>query len=466
MAGILLGRNGAILLGKQTAEGTKQTTLINKVFQTSGDSGIGPQADFNAPTLNDGSLAPNAPVIGQARSEGSLQILQSANGLGTLLEALMLANATSAQYHAGLWNILAATQYTVGTALTSFVSNSQPKDKLQNSTFITGGTITGVNAAKLKFTFDGSPTIDTTKTSQLVVKGFDQAVSADGTRKRPATEVIPLVAGDLSTPFFSNNYFSEITSVTVEGLTGGSNPTIKIEGDGSAYYKHVIESGETRQFYTMEAILGGSSGVPNTFMDVQVGQGGFTIGDYNEFNLSLQGGAFFLRENVRGNTSPTNFSAYTRPSANVATGWGTVLYLNDKFYRCGEAGFDINHNFGQDENPFARDAYVPAGIQTDKREVTVNARINLEKGDDFDFDQYAWGRDLKIMISSASMDFGAANALMNVEFPNCRLTQFPMPGSFPAGQLSQQLAASAYRDGTTKEVKITIVNTETGAQFG
>ena len=37
----LLGRNGAVLLGKQTAIGTKQSTLIQKVFQTSG-GGIGP----------------------------------------------------------------------------------------------------------------------------------------------------------------------------------------------------------------------------------------------------------------------------------------------------------------------------------------------------------------------------------------------------------------------------------------
>jgi len=459
---ILLGRNGAVLLGKQTAEGTKQTTLIQKVYQTSGDSGIGPQADFGSPTLNDGSLAPNRPVIGQARSEGSLQILQDSSGLGTLLEALMLADATSAQYHATTWNMFAAASF--ASAITAFIDDSQPKDFLQDSSSVTGGVIQGVNAARLKFTFGGTPSLGTNP--RIIIRGYDQAASAsDANRRRPVTEIIPLVTADLTTPRNSDFYYSEVASVTVENV-GGTNPTIKIDGDASAYYKHELEIGETRQFYTIEAILGGANGVPNTFLDVQIGQGGFTIGEYNEFNFALQGGQFFLRENVSGGTTPTDFSSYTRPTGNVAPGWGTVLYLNDQFYRCGEAGFDINHNLGQDENPFARDPYVPAGIQTDKREVTVNARINLEEGETHDFDQYAWGRDVKMMISCASMDFGAPNALMNAEFPNCRLTQFPMPGSFPAGQLSQQIQASAYRKGAVKEAKITVVNTENATAFG
>ena len=152
----LLGRNGAILLGKQTALGTKQSTLIQKVFQTSG-GGLGPVAEFGRPELNDGSLAPGRPVIGQAGSEGSIRILQDATGLGVLLEALMLADATTAAYHAALWDIHAAAAYTSGTAITTFIAGSQPKANLQDATFVTAGTITGVNAARLKFTFAGSP---------------------------------------------------------------------------------------------------------------------------------------------------------------------------------------------------------------------------------------------------------------------------------------------------------------------
>ena len=459
----LLGRNGAILLGKQTAIGTKQTTPIQKVFQTSG-GGIGPVAEFGQPDLNDGSLAPGRPVIGQAGNEGSLQIVQDSSGLGVLLEALMLADATSAAYHAARWDIVAAAAYTSNTPITTFVTGSQPKAKLQDSTFVTAGVIKGVNAARLRFTFASSPALGTNP--RLVIRGFDQAVSeADATRKRPVTEIIPLVAASLTTPFFSSFYYSEITSITVENMT--TPGTLQVEGDASALYKHEIEIGDLlTNGYTVEAILGGSTGVPNTFIDVHVAQGSFTVGEFNEFDLGLQGGQFFLRENVAGGTTPTDFSSYTRPTGNVAAGWGTVLFLNDKFYRCGEAGFDINHNLGDDENPYARDPYRPAPLQTDKREVTVSARINLENDADHDFDQFAWGQDVKVLISSASMDFGAPNAFMNIEFPNCRLTEFPMPSDVPTGQIPQQITASAYRKGSVKEAKVTVVNSENATAFG
>lgn len=254
-------------------------------------------------------------------------------------------------------------------------------------------------------------------------------------------------------------YFAEVTSVTIDGFSAAGSVAVAANANRQ---KHVFEIGNSLlNGLTMEMVKGT---VPNVYADVFVSEATYTVAEAMEFALTLQGGVFAEEENAEnGGSMPSSLTGKSRPDGSVAPDWATIVRIDDVIYRVGAADFRVNHGLGQDENPFARDSFRPAPIQTQNQELTMSARINYEAARGFD--RKVWGEDVEVSISGASMDFGAANAFLTIEFPAARFTQFPSPRDIGQGPISQQLELSAYKLGTNPACRITVVNGESAADF-
>lgn len=314
---------------------------------------------------------------------------------------------------------------------------------------VTSGSVTAITVTNGGSGYTSAPTV-------TISGGGGSGATATAALNVPVAANGTITA---STVIRGTRYFSEVTSITTSGFSATGMVAVIANANRQ---KHVFEIGNSLlNGLTMEMVKGT---VPNVYTDVFISEATYTIAEAMEFALTLQGGVFAEEENAEnGMSTPSSLTGKTRPDGAVAPDWATVFRIDDVIYRVGAADFRVNHGLGQDENPFARDSFRPAPIQTQNQELTMSARINYEAARGFD--RKVWGEDVEVSISGASMDFGAPNAFLVIEFPAARFTQFPSPRDIGQGPISTNLELSAYRLGTNPACRITVVNGETAAQF-
>ena len=451
---ITFGNTSYLLIGKQSARGVKTPWLdfSDKIYQFSG-GGLGLTGDFTAPEANRGTFAPVAQVLGQLGSEGSLTLPQDIRGLGLWLEALMLAAPNTTEVLATPYALRASAAFVNGTAITNFIANMQPKDHLPG---LPSGQA-GVNCGRLIFTF--ANTVRGGTNSTITIQGFDQGLV------RPISETITVQPGAAIAPITSVYAYAEVTSVTLANF--GTVGAVGITVD-PVVYKHTFEVGNSlTNGLTIEMVKGT---VPSVYQDVHVSEGTFTIGDTNEFDLTFIGGRGYPEENAENRgAAPSSTTGKTRQPGVSAPAWATVLRVDNRVFKIGEGSVSINHSLGQDENPFSREVYRPAPVQTATREVTLSTRVCYPMedidGTRLDILSYAYGRDVAVSMEAASMDWGALHNSVRIELPTARLTAFPDPADIAQGQINLPLEFAGYASGTTTDLRLTVINDETETQF-
>ena len=426
--------------------------------------GIGVAADFATFDANNGSYAGSPPIMGQEGSEGSITLPHDSEGMGFWLKHMMRKVPTSTQYYSTIWSMKAAGAYT--TPITSFTSGTQPKEKLQSIT----DAIPGINAAKIEFTFAGA-TADTSagKQPRVIIEGDDQI----GT---PLTEVRVLTATELAaltTAFKSQFYFSEVRKITVVDISGG---TVAVKGDASNYYKHEFSVGESLLTGMSVEMVKGV--IPERIRDVHVSQMGYTVGDTNQMTVGLIGGRAEPETNAQdGGTDPSDLTGKERQPGTNASGWATILRIDDKILRCGEASLDVNYNLGTNENPYCRQAYRPAPVISAKRTAAMSTRVSypaqIYNGEGVadtewgikDMMSYVRCREMAVSIEAAITECGGANNFMNMKMPTAKFNEVPDPRDISAGQINNPLSFAGFKKGNGNDLEIMVVNSEDATAF-
>ena len=454
---ITSGSTSYFLIAKQTARGVRApwNTFSNKIYQFNG-GGIGLTGDFTNTPTNKGNFGPTATKLGQVGGEGSVQIPQDTIGMGLWIEALMstsIAPSDSVRILATPVEMRAAATFVSGTPITTFITDTQPKDHLPGVT----DSAPGVNAAPINLSFASTVRADTGAT--IVIEGFDQG------EQRPLEETIPVTDAAAITDKTTENAFAEVTSITLNDFTTVGNVTVNYT---SNLYKHTFNVGNAlTNGLTVEMVKGTE---PNTYQDVHVSEATWTMGDVNEFDMTLIGGRAYLGMNAENNgPAPSSDTGKARPDSESAAGWGTVFRLNDQRIDIGEASVTVNHSLGATENPTGRHVYRRPPVQTANREVTLSTRVDYPvddiDGNRIDVAALAWGQDVSASIEAAAMDFGAEPNLVTIDLPNGKLSSFPDPADISQGQINQPLEVAGYAKGATTDFRITLINKETHAQL-
>ena len=392
--------------------------------------------------------------MGQLRSEGTLTIPQDINGMGLWLEESMKSTPSTVEVLATPYSLRASAAFVNGTAITNFIASMQPKDHLPGLP----NSQSGINCGRLIFTF--ANTVRGATNATITINGFDQGLV------RPISETISVTeAASAIDPVTSTLAFAEVTSVTLSNFATVGAVGITVD---PVVYKHTFEIGNTlTNGLTVEMVKGN---IPNTYQDVHIGEGTFTIGDTNEFALSLVGGISYPEMNAENlGSSPSSTAGKPRPAGVTAPAWSTVMRIDNRVFKIGEASLTINHSLGQDENPYSRDVYVPPPVQTGPREVTMSTRVSYpmtdRQGNRLDILSYAYGQDVAISLEAASMRRGALHNSVRIELPAANLTVFPDPADIGQGQINLSLDFAGHDSGVTTDVRMIVVNEETGTQF-
>ena len=128
---VSFGNESYFLVGKQTAPRViaPYASFSDKQYQfTSGAPVV--SGEYTTPEANRGTFAPVAPVLGQLSTEGSITVPQDIDGLGLLLELVMLDAPDSTQILATPYTLFASAAFTNDTAITTFVTNMQPNEHI------------------------------------------------------------------------------------------------------------------------------------------------------------------------------------------------------------------------------------------------------------------------------------------------------------------------------------------------
>ena len=170
--------------------------------------------------------------------------------MGLWIEALMstsIAPSDSVRILATPVEMRAAATFVSGTPITTFITDTQPKDHLPGVT----DSAPGVNAAPINLSFASTVRADTGAT--IVIEGFDQG------EQRPLEETIPVTDAAAITDKTTENAFAEVTSITLNDFTTVGNVTVNYT---SNLYKHTFNVGNAlTNGLTVEMVKGTE---PNT----------------------------------------------------------------------------------------------------------------------------------------------------------------------------------------------------------
>lgn len=469
------GGNSYFLFGQQPSQGTRceWENFKDTIYQFN-SGGLGLTGEYTNVQANKGNLAPSPTILSQVGTDGSVRIPHDATKMGFWLQQMLYdSSVDSVQIAATALALLPETAAVItnGTAVEIAATNAnQPRIQLPKQT----NAVPGLNAAKIGIQVKGASMTVPAGGASFTVKGFDQGL------KRPLEEVVSVVRGSNSvttagaipndTIFTTANRFATVTSITPADFTG-TLVKILAQIDASEYYRHTLSVGNALLTGLSAEMVKGT--VPNFYQDVHVSEATYTVGALNEISMTLLGGEGLVGYNAEnGGSSPSSLTGKSRPAGLSAPGWATIFRLGDIPLRTGEGSVTVNHNLGQDENPNAREVYRPAPVQTGVRSVQLSTRTGYPAqiigGGEMsaqDLTSYAWGRDVKVSIDCALMDFGAAHNSMTITLPTSRMSIFPDQNDIPQGQINQPFTFDGYALGGTSDLQVVVVNNETGAQF-
>ena len=375
--------------------------------------------------------------------------------MGLPLKYLMLAQPVSTQILSTPYQLFAPAAFTDGTAIpaSSFVADRQPREHIPTLT----GSAEGINCGIL--VFEPVPAVTAGDNATITIVGKDQGI------KRPLREVISVAAGSSISAIRSTKAFAEVTTVTLDGFTTAGNIEIKVD---PGVYKHVFTVGnELLPGLTLEMVKGRT---PNVYQDVHISEGTFTLGDSNQYDLTLIGGEAFYGENAEnGGPARSSTTGKTRQLGRSAPGWATILRINDRKFRIGSGSISINHSLGADENTWDRDVYRQPPLQTSSRIVTLSTQVSFPMtdtaGNEMRIMDIAWGETVSATLSAASMRLGALHNSVLFEIPTGQVTPFPDPADIGQGQINLPLEITAFAEGTEPDIRLTVFNSESGSNF-
>ena len=434
------GSNSYLIAGQQTLYGTKVAAgdMIEEIFEIESTS-LGLRQDSINPERSKGNSGPTKLQGGQSRVEGNVVVQIDTSHLGFWLKNLTGDTTVASSAITGGDILPSGTTYTAGTPILASTITPARQPEMLVGAPVYGGILT--------ITFTGA-TFDTTNT--IVIEGKDVA-------NRPLRETLSFGSTGANVQNFTKA-FRIIDSITITGPTTAG--TIEVTCD-PGMYKHVLGINQgLLPGMTIELVRGE---VPSTYDSVLVNSGTIALGDVITMTLELLGRNAELRKAVGGGTDPTDPTGWARPPGDVAVNWGTELQLDDEVFAISAASFSLAHNLGIPPTQYYRSIIPPAPVRDSNRAVSLTTTIDYSAANDFDFKAY--GEDVKAELSFASLPYGQKPALLDIELPQARLTQFPDPPVSGQGVITQDLALEGYASALGNELAITVYNAESGSQF-
>lgn len=495
MAGPQQGGTSYILLADQTNRGELAAWgNYRKWLYGFISGGVGVAADFANFEANNGSYAASKPIMGQEGSEGNFVIPHDSEGVGFWLKHAMRKAPDTTELKLNLVSsyqnpkdlLAAGDVFTLSSAgkshdvpATQTQKNKQPC-RVWPAQVATGKMIpAGVNVMRMQLKVTTAVNLSTDKVI-VTVHGKDQIGTAI---QEKVTLTGSISSNDLFPSTISDTWWSEIDKVTVDDSIGSHSIVVNIQLDPGGLYMHEFSA-------IGEDLLAGMSAefvkgqTPELFRDLHVNQFGYTIGDTNQISIGLTGGAAFPETNAQdGGTDPSDLTGKERQPGRNASGWGTIIRVDDMILKCGEASLDVNYNLGADENSYCRDRYRPAPVINAKRSVVASARVSYP-AQICHYDpchgppvaDTEWGiadmmakvrcGEFEVAIEAALVDqCGDANNFIIMKLPTAKFNEVPDPRDLSAAQINNPLSFAAFKKGNLNDLETTVVNTEDATAF-